>query len=214
MAASQWQDLHAAEAAAGFARMSASVAAALALHAGVVVMFAVRSATRLELVPAPVVVTFALASARTEAPGAHSEELRVAKSPVEAGVDTSPAQPAMMLPRSPQPSAPPHPETVPSARPKPAAGIASPARTHAAERPAAAANPPQPDATALAHSGSGAASSAGAAEAASAPSWAPAARVRYEELLFAWIDRHKEYPMLAQRRGLEGSGSIRVRIAS
>jgi protein TonB len=31
-------------------------------------------------------------------------------------------------------------------------------------------------------------------------------------LLFAWIDRHKQYPMLAQRRGLEGSGSIRIRI--
>ena len=53
----------------------------------------------------------------------------------------------------------------------------------------------------------------GTSDAGSAPSWAPAARVRYEELLFAWIDRHKQYPMLAQRRGLEGSGSVRIRIA-
>jgi TonB family protein len=26
------------------------------------------------------------------------------------------------------------------------------------------------------------------------------------------MDRHKQYPMLAQRRGLEGTGSVRVRI--
>jgi periplasmic protein TonB len=45
-----------------------------------------------------------------------------------------------------------------------------------------------------------------------APSWAPAARVRYEQVLFAWMNRHKRYPMIAQRRGLEGIGSLRVRI--
>lgn len=45
-----------------------------------------------------------------------------------------------------------------------------------------------------------------------APAWAPSARIRYEELLFSWMDRHKQYPLLAQRRGLEGSGLLRVRI--
>jgi protein TonB len=47
---------------------------------------------------------------------------------------------------------------------------------------------------------------------ASAAAWADAARVRYEALLFAWMERHKQYPLLAQRRGLEGSGVLRVRI--
>lgn len=55
-------------------------------------------------------------------------------------------------------------------------------------------------------------SASGADQESAAPSWAPQARVRYEELLFAWMNRHKQYPMLARRRGLEGSGSVRVRI--
>jgi periplasmic protein TonB len=54
--------------------------------------------------------------------------------------------------------------------------------------------------------------SGGRDAASSAPEWAPAARARYEELLFAWIDRHKQYPLLAQRRGLEGAAAVRIRI--
>ena len=214
MAAGEWQDVHATEAADGFARMSASVAAALALHAGVVAMLAGRGATRFELVPAPIVVTFALPAARTEGPGARSEELHVAKASAETRVESTPppANPAMTLPRELEPSDLPHPETVPGRRPKPVARIAPPAKTPAAEPAAARSSPPQLDTAATARGEAVATSSAGTSEAASAPSWAPAARVRYEELLFAWIDRHKEYPLLAQRRGLEGSGSIRVRI--
>jgi len=53
---------------------------------------------------------------------------------------------------------------------------------------------------------------AGADARSAAPRWAAAARIRYEELLFAWMNRHKEYPLLARRRGIQGRGSLRVRI--
>ncbi len=214
MTATQWHDAYATGADASLARMSASVAAALALHAGAVVMLAARSTTWLELRPAPVVVTLVPAASRTEGPGARSDELHVASAAAESkgASPAPPANPVMTLPRDPEPFIPPRPETVPSPRPKSAARIAMPAKTHAAERPAPAVTPPESDGGALASGGPATATGTGTSDAASAPSWAPAARVRYEELLFAWIDRHKEYPLLAQRRGIEGSGSIRVRI--
>jgi protein TonB len=96
--------------------------------------------------------------------------------------------------------------------------VATPKPKPASRKPAPAA-PAPPEATGtLASTGANgtAASEAGVAGGtdvrSTAPAWAPTARVRYEQLLFAWMDRHKQYPMLAQRRGLEGTGSVRVRI--
>lgn len=48
----------------------------------------------------------------------------------------------------------------------------------------------------------------GGAEAAAA-----AVRVRYEQALAAWLDQHKYYPASLRRRGLEGEGVLRVRLA-
>lgn len=83
----------------------------------------------------------------------------------------------------------------------------SPATSDAAPGPATSAH-----ATGTAMAMGAAGSGTGSDTRATAPAWAPAARVRYEELLYAWIDRHKQYPLLAQRRGIQGSGSVRVRI--
>ncbi len=38
-------------------------------------------------------------------------------------------------------------------------------------------------------------------------------RARYEQRLFAWLSKFKEYPLVAQRRRLEGTGVLRVRIS-
>jgi protein TonB len=38
------------------------------------------------------------------------------------------------------------------------------------------------------------------------------ARGSYEQLLAAWLERYKQYPDLARRRGLEGTASLRVAI--
>lgn len=40
-----------------------------------------------------------------------------------------------------------------------------------------------------------------------------AVRVRYEQALAAWLDRHKYYPTSLRRRGLEGEGVLRVTLA-
>ena len=45
-----------------------------------------------------------------------------------------------------------------------------------------------------------------------APNVGAAVRIRYEQQLYVWLARFKEYPMVARRRGLEGTGSIRVRL--
>jgi protein TonB len=37
-------------------------------------------------------------------------------------------------------------------------------------------------------------------------------RASYEQVLAAWLARHKYYPAVARRRGLEGAGVVRVRI--
>jgi TonB family protein len=36
------------------------------------------------------------------------------------------------------------------------------------------------------------------------------ARARYEQLLAAWIERHKYYPQLARRRGVEGTTLLSI----
>jgi protein TonB len=40
-----------------------------------------------------------------------------------------------------------------------------------------------------------------------------AARARYEQVLAAWLDRHKYYPASLRRRGLEGEGVLRVALS-
>jgi protein TonB len=47
---------------------------------------------------------------------------------------------------------------------------------------------------------------------ASAPAYAAKIRIRYEQQLFLWLGRFKVYPLLAQRRRLEGKSTVRVRI--
>jgi protein TonB len=36
------------------------------------------------------------------------------------------------------------------------------------------------------------------------------ARVKYEQVLAAWIERHKYYPLIARRRGLQGTSSLKI----
>ena len=211
-------------------RMTGSVALALVIHAAVGFMLTGRRATLLELEPPPLVLTFVEPARRTEGPGPIDDEFRVARAP-EAGRPIAAAEPpvAEVVEAPPPPDVPPPLETAPAPtapkppvvatlRPKPAPKPPAPAA-----KPAARTNPepaarPQTDVApnagaALAKSGSpGEGSPSGTDAVSSAPSWAPAARIRYEELLFAWIDRHKQYPMIAQRRGIEGSGSVRIRI--
>ena len=187
-------------------RQSASLAASLALHAAAVALLLGRTAVHLKLEPSPLVLTFAESSTRTAGPGERAAELR------EAAPAAAPAPPApvdVTNPVEPEPA-----EVVPVAKPKPA--------TKKSERPPAALRPAPVIPAPAVVPGAGAAIASqgisagegghGDAAHATAPAWAPTARVRYEELLFAWMSRHKDYPMLAQRRGIEGRGSLRVRI--
>lgn len=183
-------------------RQSVAVAASLALHATVAALVIGRGAVRLTLEPSPVVLTLVEASTRTAGPGERAPELRVA----------APAPTPETAPPPPRPPEPvavpaePDPVPVPVAKPKVAAKAKKPSPSSSAVAPPVIASAPV---TAPGGTGEG---GSGDAPKASAPAWAPTARVRYEELLFSWMNRHKEYPMLAQRRGLEGRGSLRVRI--
>ena len=49
-------------------------------------------------------------------------------------------------------------------------------------------------------------------ETASAESTLETVRASYEQVLAAWLDRHKYYPAPLRRRGFEGSGEMRIRI--
>ena len=55
-------------------------------------------------------------------------------------------------------------------------------------------------------------SGGGAASQASSGTGA-ALRTAYEQQLFLWLEKHKDYPLVARRRGLEGVATLRVRIA-
>jgi periplasmic protein TonB len=153
----------------------------------------------LHVEPVPLLLTLVDVSDRTAGPGELSAQLRVAAPPSPPATPPGP-EPEIVEPaiqREPEPA------PIPAARPKPVAKKAP-----APSKPApVVASAPSPTA-----SGTGAAGSTGTDTRSSAPAWAPSARIRYEQLLFAWMDRHKQYPMLAQRRGLEGNGAIRVRI--
>ncbi|MFN2427550.1 MAG: energy transducer TonB [Candidatus Binatia bacterium] len=195
-------------------RRSVAFATALLVHAALFAVVARRSPVALTIVPTSVTLTFVEVAARTAGPGEPAPQLRV----------TAPAMPEMAPTPLPEPEIAPRPSdpvseprppdfqpAPPVAEPEPAP-VAAPKRSNpVAAKPSTA--PPHPwaapgDAASI---GSGP-STTGTDSRASAPTWAPSARVRYEELLFSWMDRHKQYPLVAQRRGLEGAGSVRVRI--
>ncbi len=54
--------------------------------------------------------------------------------------------------------------------------------------------------------------SPGAGSGSTAPTLGSAIRVRYEQQLYVWLTRFKQYPMLARSRGIEGTASVRVRV--
>jgi protein TonB len=41
----------------------------------------------------------------------------------------------------------------------------------------------------------------------------PVVRRRYEQQLFTWLSRYKDYPMMARRRGIEGTARLRIKLA-
>lgn len=185
-------------------RHSASVAASLAVHAALVLLLFGRGVVELTLQPTPIVLTFVQASTQTAGPGERSPELRVAAPAPQPQPAVPEPQPVRAEPETEIVKAPAEP--LPVAKPKSAPKKPERARTVASVAPPVIQSAPV---TAPGGTGEG---GTGDAARATAPAWAPTARVRYEELLFAWMNRHKEYPMLAQRRGLEGRGSLRVRI--
>jgi protein TonB len=204
-------------------RMPAALAAAIALHMLVLGIVASRGPVRLSLVPAPLVIDIVAASDRTAGPGVFSEQLRVASAPAPAAPSEAvkPAQPGK--PRNDEPRAVPAEKPVQPKKAQPATKAAA-ASAVASERPA---NAKQPQPAPLDDSGAETGGSqgdgasargqvasigAGSDSANAAPAWAPLARVQYESVLYAWINRHKLYPMLAQRRGLQGTAAVRVRI--
>lgn len=183
-------------------RHSASVAVSLAVHAALALLLLGRGVVELTLQPTPIVLTFVQASTQTAGPGERSPELRVAAPAPQPEAAVSEPQPVPAEPEVVKAPA----EPVPVAKPK-----SAPKKPERPRAVASVAPPVIQSAPVTAPGGTGEGGHGDAARA-SAPAWAPTARVRYEELLFAWMNRHKEYPMLAQRRGLEGRGSLRVRI--
>jgi protein TonB len=187
-------------------RQSAALATSLALHVAIAVLVVRGGVVHLALSPTPILLTLVTASDRTAGPGSLSSELQSA-APAAAQPAPPPPPAAVEVEREEVAE----PEPVPIARPKP---VVKKAVAPAKPPPSAPAETPAPAlATGSGTAVSSAAESGSGRDARSmAPAWAPTARVRYEELLFAWMNRHKQYPMLAQRRGLQGRGSVRVRI--
>jgi protein TonB len=89
---------------------------------------------------------------------------------------------------------PPRPQPVVKAAPKPA----PPVKAVAATRPL----PPAPAAVPV----------PAPPPVARAAAVSPAAKARYEDVLYSWLVRHKEYPLVAKRRGIEGRPVVTVRI--
>lgn len=200
-------------------RTGTAVGVSVIVHAAMLAVLAGRALVELQLAPAPILVSFAEPAARTAGPGERAPELRSA---APAAVLSAPApvpEPAIA-----------EPEPTPVEPPIVAAPVVPPPKPDVAKKPSppkpaktAAKSPPIATAGAVAPTTSGLAGAAssvagtgtggtGTDERSTAPAWAPTARVRYEELLFAWMQRHKQYPLLAKRRGLEGRGAVRVRI--
>ncbi len=45
-----------------------------------------------------------------------------------------------------------------------------------------------------------------------APKADPVVKARYEQQLFAWLNRQKKYPLVARRRGLQGTTVMRIKV--
>lgn len=182
-------------------RRPLSLVASLLLHALLAMLLVGSGAVRLTLQPAPMELLLLEAAARTAGPGELASELRIA-APPPAVTEAERIEPAPVESPKPQPAV----DPVPSPKSK---AVARKTERPKLQTPPVAPAPPAAEVPSVGAGGDGA---TGDAARATAPAWAPTARVRYEELLFAWMNRHKEYPVLAQRRGLEGRGSLRVRI--
>jgi protein TonB len=210
-------------------RWSASFAVAAAAHAAVLSMLAGSAIVRLEIEPARIELAFLEASDRTAGPGETAPELRMAAPAAAPAAPPPSAEPTREKDPVPAPALPvvrlePAPVVEPRAKPQPEPKSQPRPKSQPAmqpESPPAAAQPDSPPAAATqGATGQGtntASATAGTTPGGTdarpaAPAWAPSARVRYEQLLFAWMERHKQYPLLAQRRGIEGEGSVRVRI--
>lgn len=185
-------------------RQSVAMAASLALHAAVAALMIGRGAVHLTLEPSPLVFTLVEGATRTAGQGEHAPDLREAAPPSPA--TTAPAPKVMVArPTEPPPAANPRllVKKAPPEKPTPA-----PARTPSSSAPASS------SAIAAAVAATSVVGEGGRGDAAhaTAPAWEATAHARYEQLLFAWMNRHKDYPLLAQRRGIEGRGSLRVRI--
>jgi protein TonB len=182
-------------------RKSAALTASVIVHAALFASLAGHALVTLAVVPSSLLLTLVEPAVRTAGPGEVSAELRVAAPAVVQPMPPVPEPEVVETPIEQEPT--PVPVAVAKPKPKPVAKNPAPSPPRAEAAPGdVAAVAPTP----------GVGTSTGSDSRSSAPAWAPAARIRYEELLFAWMDRNKEYPMLAQRRGLEGSGSVRVRI--
>lgn len=223
-------------------RVLVATAASVALHSALLVVLASRGAVPLVLAPSPILLTLLEAGARTGGPGALSPQLQSARPAAQGTSAPAPTRTASSPPVAQPESLPARPlaratsaDLVERIAAKPAASPPSKLASRAAATPLptaanrAAATSPTAAKMAASHVATSTPAAvqgteAGVGDVASlstgigtgaestAPAWAPSARIRYEELLFSWMDRHKEYPLLAQRRGLEGSGLLRVRI--
>lgn len=199
-----------------------AVLASLALHAALLAVVGTRRPVRLELLPSPLRLTLLDAGMQTAGPGERSPILRSA-APVAGASTVSPttAKPPDIMSAKPSAVPPPRPATppVPTAKPAKVPAKARP-RIPAPSAKVSATAAPGNQAPVAENAGgdthaslsSTAMGGTGTDARSSAPAWAPVAQARYEQLLFAWMDRHKQYPLLAQRRGLQGGGSLRVRI--
>ncbi|HYC56395.1 MAG TPA: TonB family protein [Candidatus Binatia bacterium] len=126
-------------------------------------------------------------------PAPKPAELKVApRKPIPQPKPKSAPRPPAQKPRASQPSLPP--TSGASSSPATSSGAAA-----ASGRPSTGAIP----------GGGGSGRDGGTA---TAPAWAASARAGYEQRFSAWIQRFKVYPLLAQRRHLEGSGRMMIRI--
>lgn len=188
-------------------RWSASFVVSVAAHAALAVLVAGTAIVKLDVVPITIDLASLDVSNRMAGPGDTAPELRLAapSPPPPVPLPREPAQEETPPERAVQPPEPAV-RLAPVAKPKtqPDAAAKKPA-------PSSAPSPAESNATGDGRA-AGATSPDGTAVRSTAPAWAPTARVRYEQVLFAWMDRHKDYPMIAQRRRLEGEGKVRLRI--
>jgi protein TonB len=113
----------------------------------------------------------------------------------------APEPPPAAPPVEEQAPPPPRPEPVVKATPKPPPKMATAPKSPAKAAPATSKQP----APAIVRP-------AETVPVARATQASPVAKARYEDLLHSWLVRHKEYPLAAKRRGLEGQPELPVRI--